>query len=64
MRSKAQAAGVSLAVAVYLLVMFGTVYGCVWNIVKLVDATTLTGLAVVRAVGIFVAPLGAVLGYL
>ena len=40
--------------------------GWVANIVKLVgmDFGAITGLLIVRAIGIFIAPLGAVMGYL
>lgn len=40
--------------------------GWVWNIVKLVDMTLdpITGLLIVRVIGIFIPPLGAVVGYL
>jgi hypothetical protein len=41
-------------------------FGWVWNIVKLVgmDLDPITGLLIVRVVGIFLVPLGCVVGYL
>lgn len=55
-----------LAAVLFLLsVVIAGAVGWVWNIVKLVAMTDiLTGLGIVRIIGIFVAPLGAVLGYL
>lgn len=46
--------------------ILGGVGGWVANIVKLVgmDFGSISGLLVVRAIGIFVAPLGAVMGFL
>jgi hypothetical protein len=48
-----------------LVVVFGG-YGWVMNIVEIVNAdfNHIDGVLVVRIVGIFLAPLGAVLGYL
>jgi len=42
------------------------VWGWVWNIVKIThsDFGHITGMLVIRCIGIFVAPLGAVLGFL
>ena len=48
---------------VYLIIALLGLWGYVWNIVKLIDAVTLGGMEVARAVGIFVFPLGAVLGF-
>ena len=53
----------SLAFAWILVVIIGG-YGWVWNIIDLIHMHDgITGLFVVRVVGIFVAPLGAVLGF-
>ena len=43
----------------------GLVFGWVWNIVKLVDMipSDFTAMLVLRCIGIFMAPLGAVLGF-
>lgn len=48
----------------WLLVAVSVFYGWVWNIIDLVHMTGgITGIFVVRVVGIFVVPLGAVLGF-
>lgn len=54
---------VELVVALVALLGFG---GWIANIVKLVGSNfdPITGMVVARAIGIFVAPLGAVLGFL
>lgn len=51
---------------VYLLLIAACIGGWVANIVKFVnmDFAQVTGMLVVRGIGIFLAPLGAVLGYL
>lgn len=49
--------------AVYLAVVVAGVYGWVENIVQLAHAHEVTGLVVLRAAGIVIGPLGAVLGY-
>lgn len=47
-------------------VSIAAVWGWVWNIVKIVAIAgdPIGGMLVVRCIGIFVAPLGAVLGFL
>ena len=54
---------VEVIVGLFLLVCG---VGWVWNIVRLVgmDFDHITGVLVVRAIGIFVPPLGAVMGYI
>lgn len=49
---------------VVLVLVGGT--GWIWNIVKIVgsDFGTITGMLVMRVIGVFVAPLGCVLGFL
>ena len=50
---------------VALLALLGVgVFGWVNNIIALASAETITGLIVLRIVGIFIAPLGAVLGWI
>lgn len=51
---------------VWLVVILAGIGGWIANIVKLVgmDFASVTGLMVVRAIGIFLAPLGAVMGFL
>lgn len=50
----------------YVILVIACVVGWVMNIIKLVgsDFTTLDGMEVLRIVGIFIGPLGGVLGYL
>lgn len=51
-------------VFVWLLMVIIGGYGWVWNIIDLIHMHDgITGLFVVRVVGIFVAPIGAVLGF-
>lgn len=54
-----------LMILVWIVIVGAGVIGWVMNIVAIVHTccTPLTGMLVVRIVGIFVAPLGAVLGY-
>lgn len=48
-------------VSVILLIAFAT--GWIMNIVELCQATGFTVMVVVRIIGVFMAPLGAILGY-
>lgn len=50
---------------VYLALILCFAYGWISNIVKLIDSNfdPLIGMVVARGIGIFVAPLGAVLGF-
>lgn len=52
-------------VLVWLAIIIAGGYGWIMNIVSLagMDAVLSTGMGILRIVGIFVAPLGAVLGY-
>lgn len=54
-----------IALGVYLTLIIGVAYGWIMNIVTIAHSNfnELTGLLVLRVVGIFIAPLGAVLGY-
>ena len=59
--------GYTGALALFIIALWVlTLGGWVANIVKLVgmDFGAITGLLIVRAIGIFIAPLGAVMGYL
>jgi len=49
-----------------ILLMLAVIWGWVANIIKLVgmDMTSITGMLVVRVAGIFVPPLGSVVGFL
>jgi hypothetical protein len=46
--------------------VLASAFGWVWNIVKLVgmDLDPITGLLIVRVIGIFLVPLGCIVGYL
>lgn len=54
-----------IAFLIYVTIILASLYGWVMNIVSLIGSNfdPLTGLVVARIVGIFVAPLGIVLGY-
>lgn len=58
------AAGFALAFYLVLIVVGG--YGWIENVIKLFgsDFAHLTGALVLRCIGVFVAPLGVVMGYL
>ena len=47
------------------LILIGA-WGWVWNLVKIFDGTfdPLSGLMVLRVIGVFVAPLGCIVGFL
>jgi competence protein ComGC len=64
MKSKQQ--GFTLFELIFVLLWIAGAYGWVTNIIKLVDTVndTVTGLFIVRAIGIFVPPLGAVMGFI
>lgn len=49
---------------VLLILVVGT--GWIWNIVKIVQSgfDVITGMLIARCIGVFVVPLGAVLGFL
>ena len=53
-----------LGFIVAILLFVAGVIGWVMNIVALAGASEFSGLLLLRAVGIFVAPLGAVLGWI
>jgi len=42
------------------------IWGWVWNIIKIVESgfDIITGMFIVRCIGVFIAPLGAVIGFL
>lgn len=46
---------------VFLMIL--AIVGYVWNIVKLVQSDVITGMVIARVAGIFLLPLGAILGY-
>lgn len=60
---KKQLGNSSVPVLLALAIVVAMGYGWVMNIVSLVQATGIAGMEIARIAGIFVAPLGAVLGY-
>jgi len=57
--------GSAFALAAIIIVILGFGYGWIMNIIALAHMeSAFSGFGVLRAVGIFVAPLGGVLGYL
>lgn len=54
------------AAIVYLGLVIAIIYGWVANIVTIAqsDLYTITGMLILRVAGIFIAPLGVVLGYI
>ena len=58
--------GAIVAAGLYLVILFLVIYGWVANIVTLYHSSfsEITGQLVLRVVGIFVAPLGSIMGYL
>ena len=45
------------------IILFGGI-GWIWNVVKIAQSDfVLTGMFVLRLIGVFVAPLGAIIGY-
>ena len=59
--SRSSDTAVVLLCLVSIVVAF---FGWVMNIVQLVSADSIGGLEVARAIGVFMAPLGAVLGFI
>ncbi len=49
-----------------VMLVVGGVIGWIWNIVKIVQSgfDVITGMFIARCIGVFVAPLGAVLGWI
>jgi hypothetical protein len=64
MKSKQQ--GFTLFELIFVILWIVGAYGWVSNIIKLADTVndTVTGLVIVRAIGIIVPPLGAVMGFI
>jgi hypothetical protein len=48
---------------IWIAFVLAAVVGWVMNIVAIAGAESITGMVVVRLIGVFMAPLGAVLGY-
>lgn len=53
-----------ITIITFFTVLFSFGYGYVANIVSLVQSNALGGLEIARAIGIILAPLGIVLGYI
>ena len=55
-----------IALILYVAIIVAIVYGWIMNIVALahMNLTDVTGMLILRVVGIFMAPLGTVLGYI
>lgn len=66
MKVKANYTGGTIAALVWLAIVGALVYGWIANIVTIAHSNfnDITGLLVLRVVGIFVAPLGTILGYI
>lgn len=62
---KNQIGNATLTIIFSLIAIMG-IGGWIWNIVKIVQTfdAVLTGMFIARCIGVFVAPLGAVLGFL
>lgn len=58
--------GFTITELILVVVVLGGGFGWVWNIVKIAGACCglVDGMFVLRVVGIFIAPLGAILGYI
>ncbi len=63
---KSKQKGFTIVEVVFVVIALASIYGYIANIVKMVHALSdvLTGMEVARMIGIVVAPLGVVLGYL
>lgn len=58
--------GWTLVEALTVILILGGIWGWIWNIVKLIAMSfdPLTGLLAVRIIGIFIPPLGSIVGYI
>ena len=56
---------VFIANFLYIVIVFLVLYGWFWNIIKIVhfDFNHFSGMIIARIIGVFLAPLGALLGY-
>lgn len=63
---KLQRGATLTALLIWLVIAVAAVGGWIANIVKLIgmNLDVISGMLIARAIGVFVAPLGAVLGYL
>ena len=66
-RSKFSGAAVTLSAGILMVTVLGAgFYGWVMNIIKIVELAdqVVTGMFILRLIGILLAPLGAILGYI
>jgi hypothetical protein len=58
--------GLPLSALVFVVIMIAGIGGWIANIIKLASSTfdPITGILVLRGIGVFVAPLGAVMGFI
>ena len=66
MKMSSSEQGAIIAALVWLAIVVAAAYGWVMNIVQLYHSSfsEITGQLILRVIGIFVAPLGSVMGYL
>ena len=55
---------VNFSIVIIAVIVLAGAFGWGMNIAELARATEFSGLVVLRVIGIFVAPLGAILGYI
>lgn len=55
--------GESSALFVWVTIVVVGVWGYVWNIIKIIEADSITGMEIARIIGAFIGPLGAILGF-
>lgn len=65
MKYKSSSSSSDIAALVYLILLGAIIYGWIANIVIIAHSnfSELTGMLILRIVGIFIGPLGVVLGY-
>ena len=56
---------IDFSVGIFVIILFlFFVYGYIANLVLLILSDSITGLVIARAIGVFMVPLGAILGYI
>jgi hypothetical protein len=53
-----------MAALIFVIVWLAGLVGWILNIVEIISNFSVTGLMVMRVIGVFMAPLGAILGYI
>jgi len=63
---KVSTGGFTIVSLLFFFVWIAAIVGWVWNVIKIFNLIEdpITGLFILRCVGVFAAPLGAILGYL